>query len=112
MGIRWEDYKNRRFLKILGWAAHHEIKTYSDMRKHLLRAGVIPPHESHEDVLAILGPPEAPLPPELPPEAPVVQKPTKEKKATTPTKEIPVPKRKPRARRSTRKKAPSKTSKK
>jgi len=102
MGIRWEDYKNRRFLNLTGWAAYYKIKTYSDMRSHLLSAGVIPPHESHKDVLSILGAPEPPA----------VQEAPKERKAAVPAKEKPAPKRKPRTRRSTRKKVPSKNSKK
>ena len=110
MGIRWEDYKNRRSLSLSGWAGYYGIKNYEDMQSHLLNEGIIPPDRFHEDVLLILG--QDGLVVEKDPEPPVEESAVQEEKNTKPAKEKPAPKRKPRVRRTTKKKSPAKSSKK
>tara|TARA_Y100000310_G_C19968153_1_gene484267 strand:+ start:78 stop:359 length:282 start_codon:yes stop_codon:yes gene_type:complete len=53
MGIRWEDYRNRRALKVDKWSIFLGIKSHDDMKRYLLKIGVIPPDDKHSDVLMI-----------------------------------------------------------
>jgi len=110
MGIRWEDYKNRRSLSLPGWAGYYGIRTYEDMRSHLLRAGVIPPDEGHKDVLLALGLHEPVSVKDS--ESLIPEQPAKQKKSVDTLREKPAVKRKSRAKRTTRKKSPAKSSKK
>ena len=90
MGIRWEDYRNRRALKVNKWSQFLGIKTYEDMRRYLLGIGVIPPVSHHQDVLSILSINEAKIKEESPQE----KKSVKAKQAK--------PSKTPRKRRSTK----------